>query len=537
MLLILCLLAAPAAQLADLVVFNARIYTGVAGAKPVSGLAVRAGRILAAGDDVKAYTGPKTRRIDARGATILPGFVDSHCHMAGLGAAGEGLDLVAAASIRRVAELVRRAVTENDSGEWITGRGWDQTLWGGQWPTEEPLSAVAPDAPVYLVRVDGHAAWVNRKALEAAGITADTPDPPGGRILRDRGGEPTGILIDRAQQLVSSRIPPPTARQIQARLERAAGLCARLGLTTVHDAGVGREEIDAYRELIRQGRLPVRVYAMVSGPGPYMDEWLARGPETGGRLTVRSIKLLADGALGSRGAALLEPYADDPGNSGLLILGKDEIARVARAAAARGFQVATHAIGDRANRVVLDAYAEALGGPNDRRFRIEHAQVVAPGDFARFKTCSIIAAMQATHATSDMRWAEERLGRERVKGAYAWRRMLELGVTVSNGSDFPVEPPGPLRGFYAAITRQDEAGNPKGGWFPNQRMTREEALRSWTVSGAYAAFEEKTKGTLAPGMAADFVMLSNDIMTVPPAQILKTKVLMTVVGGEIVFGP
>lgn len=536
MLLILCLLAAPA-QVADLVVFNARVYTGAAVARPAPGLAVRAGRILTAGDDVKAYAGPKTRRVDARGATIVPGFIDSHCHMAGLGAAAEGLDLAGATSIRRVAELVRRAVTENDSGEWIIGRGWDQTLWGGEWPTEEPLSIVAPDIPVFLVRVDGHAAWVNRKALEAAGITADTADPPGGKILRGSGGEPTGILIDRAQQLVSSRIPPPTARQIRARLERAAGICARLGLTTVHDAGAGREEIEAYRELIRQGRLPVRVYAMISGPGPYMDEWLARGPETGERLTVRSIKLLADGALGSRGAALLEPYTDEPGNSGLLILSKDEIARAARAAAARGFQLATHAIGDRANRVVLEAYAEALGGANGRRFRIEHAQVVAPEDFAKFRKYSLVAAMQSAHAASDMRWAEARLGPERVKGAYAWRRMIEAGVTVANGSDFPVEPPNPLRGFYAAITRQDEAGNPKGGWFPGQRMTREEALRSWTLNGAYAAFEEKTKGTLAPGMAADFVMLSNDIMTVPPAQILKTKVLMTVVGGEIVFGP
>jgi predicted amidohydrolase YtcJ len=271
-------------------------------------------------------------------------------------------------------------------------------------------------------------------------------------------------------------------------LAKAARECARLGLTTVHDAGCSREEIEAYRELIAEKQLPVRVYAMIGGAGQLWREFLARGPEIGERLTVRSIKLMADGAMGSRGAYLAEAYSDDPGNRGLLLMKREDVERVAREAAARGFQVNTHAIGDLANRLVLDAYASALGGKNDKRFRIEHAQVVALPDVSRFAQYSVIASMQATHATSDMRWAEARLGPERVKGAYAWRRLLSAGVPVANGSDFPVEEANPLLGFYAAITRQDLEGKPGGGWFPDQRMTREEALKSWTLSGAYAAF-------------------------------------------------
>jgi len=525
-----------ASEAADLVVVNARVYTGEPQRATASAIAVRAGRIVAVGD-VSTWIGPGARRVDARGATIIPGLIDSHGHMASLGESMEVLDLRKEPSVEHIAELVRKEAAMRKPGEWILGRSWDQTLWGGVFPTKEPLSQAAPDHPVYLTRVDGHAAWVNRKALEIAGITASTPDPPGGKILRASSGEPTGVLVDRAEDLVSRRIPPASADQIRRRLERAAETCARLGITTVHDAGVGPEEIAAYRTLIREGRLPIRIYAMIGGPGPLWDEYLKRGPEIGERLTIRSIKLLADGALGSRGAALLAPYSDDPGNSGLLILSREQIERVARQAFEHGFQVNTHAIGDRANRVALQAYGAVLRGHNDRRFRIEHAQVVAPGDFELFARYSVIASIEATHATSDMRWAQPRLGPERVKGAYAWRRFLSLGVPLPNGSDFPVEEPNPLRGFYAAVTRQDESGNPQGGWFPDQRMTREEALQSWTLAGAYAAFEEKTKGSLAPGKLADFVMLSGDIMTEPAGQILKTRVLMTVVDGKVVYEP
>ncbi len=520
---------------ADMLIRGARIYT-VDPARPIaSALAVRDGRIVAVGEDLEALVGPKTRRIDARGACVIPGLIDSHVHMESLGELLETFDFRNAESIAEIVEQVRREAARRPAGEWIQGKNWDQTNWGGSFPTADELSRAVPEHPVYLTRVDGHAAWVNRKALEIAGITAATPDPPGGKILRDARGNPTGILIDRAQALVASKIPPPGKDALRRRLARAARECARLGLTTVHDAGVSAEVLEAYRELIRRRELPIRVYAMIGGEGRLWREYLERGPEIGERLTVRSIKLMADGAMGSRGAAFFEPYSDDPGNTGLLMLTREDIERVARRAVERGFQVNTHAIGDRANRIVLDAYAAVLGGRNDRRFRIEHAQVVAPEDFERFARYSIIASMQATHATSDMRWAEARVGPERVKGAYAWRRFLSLGVPVANGSDFPVEDPNPLWGFYAAITRQDHQGNPPGGWFPEQRMTRQEALESWTIRGAYAAFEEDRKGSLTPGKYADFVVLSADIMTIPPPEILKTRVLMTVVGGEIVY--
>lgn len=524
-----------ATEPADMVIAGARIYTGQPGVAPVAALAVRDGRIVYAGPDASPYIGPKTRRVDARGAAIIPGFIDSHGHVESLGDQLETLDLRNVRSVAAVAGLVRNAAAAAPKGTWIRGRAWDQTNWGGKFPNADDLAQAAPENPVYLERVDGHAAWVNRKALELAGISAATPDPHGGKIHRDDSGYPTGILIDHAQGLVARKIPPPGFEVIRRRLLQAARECVRLGITSVHDAGVGEQTIAAYRDLIAKRELPIRVYAMIGGQGKLWDDCRKRGPEIGDRLTVRSIKLMADGALGSRGAALLAPYSDDPGNAGLLMLSGDEIERIARQALAAGFQVNTHAIGDRANRTVLEAYAAALGGKNDNRFRVEHAQVVAPEDFELFAKYNVIASMQATHATSDMRWAEQRLGPKRVKGAYAWRKFLSLGVPVPNGSDFPVEEPNPIDGFYAAVSRQDRAGNPPGGWMPDQRMTRAEALRSWTAAGAYAAFEEDRKGTLVPGMLADFVMLSADIMTIPLAEIPNTRVTMTVVGGEVVY--
>jgi len=517
-----------------LIVRAARIYT-VDPARPTARmLAVRDGKILAVGDDLAAYAGPRTRRIEVPDAIVVPGFIDCHAHMEALGELLETFDFRHARTPEEIIEAIRKEAARRPRGEWVQGRNWDQTNWGGRFPDAAELSRAVPDHPVYLTRVDGHAAWVNRKALELAGITAATPDPPGGKILRDASGQPTGILIDRAQSLVAAKIPPPGPEVLRRRLARAARECARLGLTTVHDAGVSAHVLAAYRDLIARDELPIRIYAMVGGEGKLWREYLERGPEIGERLTVRSIKLMADGAMGSRGAAFFETYNDDPGNTGLLMLRREDIERVARKAVERGFQVNTHAIGDRANRIVLEAYAAVLGGRNDRRFRIEHAQVVAPEDFEKFARYSIIASMQPTQATSDMRWAEARIGPERVKGAYAWRRFLALGVPIASGSDFPVEDPNPLWGFYAAITRQDHHGQPPGGWFPEQRMTRQEALESWTIRGAYAAFEEKVKGSLTPGKVADFVILSRDIMSVPPAEILKTRVLMTVVAGRIV---
>ena len=427
---------------------------------------------------------------------------------------------------------VREAAKRHKPGEWIIGRAWDQNLWAGkQFPDAAGISKAAPDNPVSLERVDGHALWVNRKGDGDRGYQCRQHP-----IRREAGF--CGMRKARRQECWSTRrsnwsagrFRRPSQDQVEQSLLRATQELARDGITTVHDAGVQYADIEGYRSLIRKGQLPVRIYAMILYPLPLPDK-----PEIGDYLTVRSIKLVADGALGSRGAAMIEPYSDDPGNRGLLILDRATIREAAEQALAKGFQVNTHAIGDRANRTVLEAYGDVLKGPNDKRFRIEHAQVVAPEDFAKFRQYSIIASMQATHATSDMLWAQDRVGPERIKGAYAWQTFLHLGVHVPNGSDFPVEDPNPLWGFYAAVTRQKLDGTPPGGWFPEQRMSREEALRSWTIEGAYAAFEEDRKGSLEPGKMADFVMLSGDIMTMPAAEIPRTRVTMTVVGGKIVF--
>lgn len=523
------------AQPASLIVENARIYT-VDKRQPVaSALAIRDGRIVAVGGGLSSFAGPDTRRLDLHGATVVPGLIDAHAHMRGLGALLESRDLRHVATVAEIAAYVRQQAAQTPSGQWIAGRNWDQTNWGGAYPSAADLDRAAPAHPVFLTRVDGHAGWANSKALALAGINDRTPDPQGGKILRDPAGKATGILIDRAQGLVRAKIPPPTYAQIKRQLELAARECARLGLTGIHDAGVSSEVLRAYRELIAEDRFPVRVWAMIGGDGPLWRQYLQRGPETGSKLTVRAIKLYADGALGSRGAALWQPYSDDKTNSGLLITSREQIEKVAREAAAAGFQVCTHAIGDRANRTVLDAYAAALGGKNDKRFRVEHAQVISLPDFNLFRDYSILPAMQATHATSDMRWIDRRIGPDRIAGAYAWRRFLNLGIPVANGSDFPVEEPNPILGFYAAFTRQDQQGQPPGGWTPDQRMTRAEALESWTLSGAFAGFEEKLKGSLEPGKLADFVVLDRDIMTVPPRDVLAAKVRMTFLGGQLVY--
>jgi len=521
------------AQVADWVLENANIYTVHAANPKAKAIAVKGSRIVAVGD-VHKHIGPATRRVDAKGATVVPGLIDSHGHIAGLGDSLEILDLREAESAADIAAQVAKAASQRKPGEWIRGRGWDQTRWpGAQFPSHE-LDQASPNNPVYLSRVDGHAAWVNKKAIEMSDINAATPDPAGGRILREKDGKPTGVLVDRAMGMVARRIPPPDAEVVRKRIENAALACAKLGLTTVHDAGTGVREIQAYKALIAKNALKLRVYAMIGGAGPHWEQWLKTGPEVGEYLTVRGIKLVADGALGSRGAAMKEPYTDEPSHSGLTILKQEEIERVAKQAVARGFQVNTHAIGDAANRAVLDAYAAALGGENDKRFRVEHAQIVSLDDIPLFRKYSIIASMQATHATSDMRWAEKRIGPRRILGAYAWQRLLKAGVKLANGSDFPVESPDPMLGFYASVTRQDAAGYPQGGWQPAQILTREQALESWTLWGAYAAFEEKQKGSLEAGKLADFLLLSKDIMTVPAKDILQTKVMMTVLGGNIV---
>lgn len=524
------------AQTADLAVTHANIYTVDPRHPHASAMAVRQGKIVAVSDNVSPFIGPSTKVIDAQGATVLPGLIDSHGHMRGLGESLETLDLRGIASEREIADRVRAAAKDLQPGQWILGRAWDQNLWTPkQFPTADSLSAAAPANPVALSRVDGHAIWANARAIAAADVTSATADPSGGKIMRDASGRPAGVFLDNAQGLIQKHIPADSPETIERRLRRAMEECARLGLTAVGDAGVTAGDIDVYHKLAGLGQMPIRIYAMIGGPGSYADTWLKRNPELGNYLTVRSIKLYADGALGSRGAALLEPYSDDPGNRGLIRTDRATIQAVAEKAVASGFQVNTHAIGDGANHMVLEAYAAALKGVNDRRFRVEHAQVIAPADFVMFAKYSILASMQPTHATSDMPWAADRLGPERVKGAYAWQTLLHLGVHVPAGSDFPVESPNPLWGFHAAVTRQDKDGHPDGGWFPDQRLTREEALRAFTIEGAYAAFSEKTRGSLEPGKLADFIMLSADIMTIPVSQIRAVHVTKTVVGGRIVF--
>lgn len=521
---------------AELAVVNASIYTVNPKQPKAKAMAVRGGRIVAVGDTVAEYIGPRTQVVDAKGAAVIPGLIDSHVHMANFGFMVETFDLRNVKSVAEVAAIVTKRAAGLPKGAWVQGRAWDQTNWGGEFPDYKSLTAAAPDHPVYLTRVDGHAAWVNKRALELAGITKSTPDPMGGKIVRDAQGEATGILIDRAQGLVGAKIPTASDEQIRQRLRAAAVECAKLGMTSVHDAGVSAQVIRAYKQLVAEGLLTVRVNAMIGGDGPLWQEYLKKGPEIGEYLTVRTIKLVADGAMGSRGAAFWQPYTDDPENTGLLILNQATIEKVSREAVAKGFQVATHAIGDRANRVALDAYGVVLGENNDKRFRIEHAQAVSLPDFEKFRRFGVIASMQTSHATSDMRWAAKRMGPDRLMGAYAWRRMLQTGVKFANGSDFPVEEPNPFYGFFAAVARQDQQGLPKGGWMPEQKLTREETLHSFTLGGAYAAFEEKDKGSLEVGKLADFVVLASDVMTVPELEIPKVGVRMTFVGGKTVYG-
>lgn len=521
--------------MADLVVENAQVYTVDAAKPKASAFAVKEGKFIAVGTDVKKHIGPKTRKIDAQGAAIIPGLIDSHVHMRGLGDMLETMDLRGVSSIEEIARRVKEKAASLPKGTWIRGRNWDQTNWGGKFPVAADLDQAATEHPVYLTRVDGHAGWGNSLAMAAGGVTKASEDPKGGQIIRDAAGNPTGILVDRAQAMVARKIPPLTDEQVEARLKRAAQECARLGMTSVHDAGAGRQELDAYRRLIAKGQLAVRIYMMIGGAGELWEDYLKKGPEIGDKLTVRCIKLVADGAMGSRGAAFFQPYSDDKQNSGLLILQKEYIRDVAKDAVAKGFQVATHAIGDKANRTALDAYGEALQGKKDRRFRIEHAQVVSLPNFKLYADYAVIAALQSTHATSDMRWAVDRLGPDRLLGAWAPRRFLNAGVKIANGSDFPVEDPNPFWGLYAAITRQDHLGNPPGGFMPSEKLSRVETLKSWTFDGAYAAFEEDKKGSITPGKVADFLVLTKDVMTIPEKEILTTLPKMTVLGGEVVF--
>ena len=496
------------------------------------------GLIVAVGpaDAIRAAH-PKARVIDVHGTTVMPGMTDAHGHLYGLGLSLDTVNVVGAASYQDVIARVRERAQRAAPGEWILGRGWDQNRWADkQFPTAGPLDAAISDHPVWIRRVDGHAGIANSAAMHAAGVTAATPDPEGGRILRDSSGKPTGVFIDAAQQLIDSKVPPPSAQLRKARVLEAARKIAENGLTEMHDAGAEQSTITAIQQLIDEHKFPIRVYVMLTDDAALLDSWLTHKPLIGygGRLTVRSVKMYADGALGSRGAAMLAPYSDDPTNTGLIVSKPEHMLAVARRARAAGYQVNTHAIGDRGVRNVIDAYEQAGATPADR-FRVEHFQVVAPSDFPRLAQHGIIASMQPTHATSDMPWAEARVGPERIKGAYAWRTVLNSGARLALGSDFPVEFVNPFFGLYSAVTRQDQQGNPPGGWYPEQKLTLAEAIRGFTSGAAFAAFEEASRGTIEPGKLADLTIVEGDLYGTPASQLFATKVRYTVVGGEVVY--
>jgi len=534
--------AAPKAP-ADLIVTNARVYTADDARPLVEAFAVRDGRIAFVGSQREAAVlrGPNTRVVDAGGRTVIPGMVDAHAHFSGLAQTLRSVDLTGTNSL---AEVIARVVAKSTSvpkGTWITGRGWDQNDWGvTDFPTHEALTAALPDHPVLLERVDGHAMYANMAAMKVAGVTAASKAPVGGQIIKDAKGNPTGVFVDNASNVLEEKVPAPTAAEYKSALKEAIALMHRWGLTGMHDAGASRTAIDTYEELAKAKELNLRLYVMISDDKAALDHYFAKGPQSAlydGQLWVRAVKLYADGAMGSRGAALLEPYSDDPNNSGLLKSTQEHIRDVAERGLKAGFQINSHAIGDRGNRVVLDAYEQALKTvPSvDHRFRVEHAQILHYDDIPRFAQLGVIPSMQASHQTSDMYWIGKRLGPTRLYGAYAWQSLLQTGVVIPNGSDFPVEQVNPLISFHAAIARQDARDWPAGGWFPEQKMSREEALRSMTIWPAYAGFQETSMGSITAGKFADFVILDTDIMRVPAEMVMKTRVLSTWVGGRAVF--
>ena len=505
------------------------------------------GKILAVGDtgDLLARY-PQARRLDLGKATVVPGLIDAHAHVSGLGFAMMDADLVDTRDKAEILERLRAKAAALKPGEWLIGRGWDQNDWPEKsFPSAADLDAAFPDRPVWLSRIDGHAGWANSAALRAAEALPGARkldgqwQPEGGRILRD-GARASGVLVDEAMGLVQRAVPAPTEALREEALRRALAAAVANGLTGVHDMGVSRENLALMRRFADEGRLPLRIDAYADGDSGALADLCEHGlyRHDGGRLQMTGVKLFMDGALGSRGAALLADYSDDPGNRGLLVTDPAAFGAAVIRARDCGVQVATHAIGDRGNRIVLDTYEYALKGRGarpDHRWRVEHAQVLASEDIPRFAQLRLVASMQPTHATSDMPWAEERLGPERLEGAYAWREFLDLGVPLALGSDFPVESVDPRLGLFAAVNRTDREGHPPGGWLPEQKLTAGQALRGFTFGAAYAAHDEAEVGRLAPGLRADFVVLDRDPLAVPPAELDSLKVQATWVDGEPVY--
>lgn len=519
---------------------NCTVYTMDSDAPTAETVVYSEGKIVYVGSNAGAEEFQPARAIDLKGGTVIPGLIDAHAHLNSLGKSLVELNLRGIKSKAEILEKVLSKVSEADPGEWITGRGWDQNLWASpEFPSWENLPGTESN-PVFLKRIDGHAVWANKTALEICEIGINTPDPDGGKIIRDAEGNPTGVFLDNAADLITVKIPKPSVEIRKKHLLDAMSECSRFGLTGVGDAWVTQKNIENYKELIAEGTMTVRVYGMLADSTDLRNSYYERGPVLGygnGMLTVRSIKLFSDGALGSRGGLLFEPYSDNPSTSGIEITGEDRIFEITKSALGAGFQVCTHSIGDRGNHQVINAYERALKEvpSSDHRLRVEHCQILTPADIPRFRELGLIASMQPTHATSDMPWAEDRVGSERIKNSYAWRDLLETGAVLAFGSDFPVEEVNPLLGIYSAVTRLDLNGYPEGGWYPEQCLTVEEAVYAFTAGAAYAQFQEDEIGKIKSGFRADFTVLDRDIFKIDPSEIPETQVLKTIVGGKTVF--
>ncbi|NOT09098.1 MAG: amidohydrolase [Gemmatimonadales bacterium] len=538
----------PQAEPADLVLRNAKVYTGNDKQPRAQAVAIRGEKIVLVGSDSEArrITGPGTKVIDLRGAAVYPGFTDAHMHLLGVGEREMTLNLEGTRSLEEFLARVKARVDQAKPGQWVTGRGWIETFWRPPvFPTRHDLDRIAPNNPVYLTRADGHASVVNSAALRLANVTRNTAPPSGGAINKDAGGEPTGMLIDRAQGLVERLVPNPTEAELEEAVLRGVQRELELGWTQIQDAHGSWQEVDRIRRLYQQGKLKIRIFKAISGPSADANRLIDQGAvlgEFGGRFTVRTIKVVMDGALGSRGAALIAPYSDDPKTTGLITTDTVALKGMLVGALKNGIQVETHAIGDRGNRLTLDFYERAMKEVpvaqrkvQDPRWRDEHSQIVALEDLTRFKTLGVIASMQPSHAIGDLYFAPARVGLDRLAGAYAWASLLKMGVPVAGGSDAPVERGEPMIEFYAAVARQDLQGRSAEGWHLEERVSREQALKMFTYWPAYAAFEERQRGTIEVGKLADLTVLNQDIMTVPVLDILKTRNIMTVVNGEIVY--
>jgi predicted amidohydrolase YtcJ len=533
------------AEDADLLLRNGNVYTLADKQPKAEAIAVKADRIVFAGSNGGAKKFHAAKIVDLHGSTVVPGFTDSHCHIFGIGEREMRLNLEGTNSLEDFLGRVKERVDKTGPGKWISGRGWIETFWKPpQFPTRHDLDKIAPNNPVFLTRADGHASIANSAALKIARIDKNTPDPFGGQILK-KNGEANGMLLDNAQDLVARNIPKPTEGEREEALLRGIDREVKLGWCGIQNAGSHKEDVDLIRKAFETGKIKIRFVNAVYGPGEDAQSFLREGPIIDAfdhHFTQRTIKVLVDGALGSRGAALLKPYSDAPETSGLLRQKPEELRPMFEEALRRGIQMETHAIGDRANRLILDLYEQAFKAvpPDERkirepRWRIEHAQIVDPDDIPRFAKLGVIPSMQPSHAISDLFFAPVRLGMDRLVGAYAWQSFIKSGCIIAGGSDAPVERGEPMIEFYAAVARKSIKGESREGWHPEQALSREDALKMFTIWPAYAAFQEKDKGSIEVGKLADFTVLSQDIMKIPETEILETRNDMTVIGGEIIY--